>query len=158
MRSGTLRTAVSVAEIISALAVVATLIYAVGELKRSRATTSGDVETILYERMLEMDRLLVEGDGFADLVVRAAEAPESLTTAERTRYLAYEHIFYDAWETAVAAHGNGLITPDAFEEWDGWFAADAARRPRFAWTENRRNYNSSFIEYVERRVSWSEDP
>lgn len=89
--------------------------------------------------------------------MRAAERPESLSAAERTRYLAYEHIFYDAWETAVAAHGSDLITPETFEEWDRWFAADAARRPRFAWTENLWNYNPSFIEYVERRVSWSED-
>jgi hypothetical protein len=157
MRKGSLRTAVSIAEIVSALAVVATLIYAVGELKRSRATTSIDIETVLYERMLDMDRLLVSSDGFADVVARAATDPGSLTDAERVRYVAYQHIFYDAWETAVAARQNDLINQDAFDEWERWFIADAARRPKFAWTENRRNYNPDFIDYVESRVSWSEE-
>lgn len=157
MRRGSLRTAVSIAEIVSALAVVATLIYAVGELKRSRATTSIDIETVLYERMLEMDRLLVASDGFADVVARAAADPGSLTDAERIRYVAYQHIFFDAWETAVAARENDLISRDAFDEWERWFVADAARRPEFAWTENRRNYNPDFIDYVESRVSWSEE-
>lgn len=154
MRASRLRTAVSVAEIVSALAVVATLVYAVGELKRGQVTTSADIETVLYDRMLEMDRLLVESPDFAEIVVRAAEDPGDLTTAERVRYLAYEHIFYDAWEAAVVAHDDDLMSEGSFAEWDEWFATDAARRPLMAWTENRRNYNPGFIEYVEARVRW----
>lgn len=155
MRVGKLRTAVSMAEIISALAVVVTLIYAVSELKRSRALTSTNVETVLYDRMLEMDRLLVEADGFADVQVRASEDPETLTPSELARYLAYEHIFYDAWEAAVQARMNNLMSDESFESWDRFFAADASRRPRLAWTGNLRFYNADFIEYVEKRVNWN---
>jgi len=153
MRASRLRTAVSIAEIVSALAVVATLLYAVSELKRSQALASTDIETVLYERMLEMDRLVVENDDFAQVLVRAHEDPESLTPAERARYLAFEHIFYDAWEAAVAARAADLMSEAAFESWDGWFAADAARRPQLGWTGNRRNYQPEFIEYVEGRVN-----
>jgi len=149
MRASRLRTAVSIAEIISALAVVATLLYAVSELKRARALASTDIETILYGRMLEMDRLVVENGDFAQIVVRAREDPESLTPADRARYLAYEHIFYDAWEAAVAGRASDLMSEAAFASWDGWFAADAARRSRLGWTGNRRNYQPEFIEYVE---------
>ena len=154
MRQSRLRTAVSVAEIVSALAVVATLLYAVGELKRSQALASTDIETVLYERMLEMDRLVVENDDFARILVRTRADPESLTQGDRARFLAFEHIFYDAWEAAVSARSSDLMSEEAFESWDGWFAADAARRPQFGWTGNRRNYQAKFIEYVERRVSW----
>ena len=154
MRAGKLRTAVSMAEIISALAVVVTLVYAVSELKRSSARTSTDIETILYDRLLEMDRLVVEADGFADLLARASEDPESLTPSERARYLAYQHIFFDAWEAAVVARESDLMSDESFESWDNFFAADAARRPRFGWAGNLRFYGEEFIEYVERRVSW----
>ncbi|UCF19291.1 MAG: hypothetical protein JSU87_15395 [Gemmatimonadota bacterium] len=153
MRVGRLRTAVSIAEIISALAVVVTLVYAVSELKRSRAMTSTDIETVLYDRMLEMDRLLVEADGFADIVIRVSEDPESLTSGERARYLAYEHIFFDAWEAAVQARKNSLMSQETFESWDDFFAADASRRPKLAWTGNLRFYGAEFIEYVEERVT-----
>lgn len=85
MRATTLRTVVSVAEIISALAVVLTLLYAVGELKRSRAMTSTDLETMLYDRMLEMDRLVIEADGFADVLVRAREHAECVLAVRSRR-------------------------------------------------------------------------
>lgn len=154
MRVGKLRTAVSIAEIISALAVVVTLVYAVGELKRTRALTSTNIETVLYDRMLEMDRLVVEANGFADILVRANEDPETLTSSARARYLAYEHIFFDAWETAVQARDNNLMSDESFDSWDRFFAADASRRPKLAWTGNLRFYNAEFIAYVEGRVTW----
>lgn len=154
MRVSSLRTFVSIAEIISALAVVVTLVYAVSELKRSRAMASTNIETVLYDRMLEMDRLVVESDGFADILVRASEDPESLTSSERARYLAYEHIFFDAWEAAVEARKNDLMSEATFENWDRWFADDASRRPKLAWSGNVRFYNAEFIEYVEERVTW----
>ena len=154
MRVGKLRTAVSIAEIISALAVGVTLVYAVSELKRSRALTSTNIETVLYDRMLEMDRLLVEADGFADILVLARKDPERLTSGELARYLAYEHIFFDAWEAAVQARKDGLMSEEMFESWDHFFAADASRRPKLAWTGNLRFYDGEFIEYVEGRVTW----
>jgi hypothetical protein len=144
----------TVAEIVSALAVVATVIYAVGELNQSRARGNTDVETVLYARILEMDRLLVEVDGLADMVMRASEDPASLTPLERRRYLAYEHIYYDTWEVAVKARQNGLMAGSTFNGWNAWFAEDAARRPRFGWTENHRYYDSAFIDYVEKLVDW----
>ena len=154
MRRSTLRIAVSVAEIISAFAVVLTLVYAVSELKRSRALTSTSIETVLYQRMLEMDRLVAEGDGLADILVRVNQDPETLTASERVRYLAYEHIFYDGWEAAREAWQSGLMDQTQFDAWDKWFAGEAARRPQMGWTENTRNHDAEFITYIEERVTW----
>ena len=154
MRDSRLSTAVSIAEIISALAVIATLVYAVGELKRSQILVSSDIETVLYDRMLEMDRLTIEADGMAGILNRAYENPESLDPVELARYLAYEHIFYDAWEAAVEARKGNLISDESFTSWDAFFAADAARRKRPAWTGNLHNYDGEFTDYVESRVSW----
>jgi len=156
MREGRLSRAVSIAEIVSALAVVATLIYAVSELKRSQAQTSTNIETILYDRMLELDRLLIEAPDLADIVVRAEEQPDNLSPTERRRYLAYEHVFFDAWEAAVEAWKRGLMDQETFDSWDVYFARDAARKPMFAWTDNLRYYNGAFVQYVEERVTWQE--
>jgi hypothetical protein len=154
MREGRLRTVVSIAEIISALAVVVTLIYAVSELKRSQLLTSSNIETILYDRMLELDRLTVEAEGLAEILTRAHADPESLNPVERARFLAFEHIFYDAWEAAVEAWKSDLMDEETFRSWDDYFAADAARRTKLAWTGNLRHYNGGFIDYVEFRVNW----
>jgi len=154
MREGRLRTIVSIAEIISALAVVVTLVYAVSELKRSQLLTSSNIETVLYDRMLEMDRLTVEADGLAEILTRAYDDPESLNPVERARFLAFEHIFYDAWEAAVEAWKSDLMDEETFRSWDDYFAADAAPRTRAAWTGNLQYYNGDFVDYVESRVQW----
>jgi hypothetical protein len=154
MQKRNLQTFVSVAEIISACAVVMTLLYAVSEFKRSRALTSTGIEAVLYERMSELDHLVAEGGGLAEILVRAAEDPATLTAGERTRYLAYERIFYNSWEAAREAWKSRLMDPAQFEAWDKWFAKEAARRPHAGWTENKFNHNEEFVAYVDGRVRW----
>lgn len=155
MRRGSLQTAVATAEIISALAVVFTLLYAVSELKRSRALTSTSIESVLYERMTEMDRLVAEASGLAEILVRAGDDATSLTPGERARYLAYERIFYNSWEMAREASKTRLMDRAQFAAWEGWFTRDAARRPHGGWTDNKFNHNEDFITYVDGRVRWN---
>lgn len=147
-----LQTVVGLAEIVTAVAVVVSLLYAASEFRRSQTLTSTDVETILYERMLEMDRLLIENPYLADLHVMLAERPESLTPADRERFLAYEHIFYDSWELAWTAHEDEVLNEDAWADWNGWFAAEAGRRDPSGWTGNRQNHGEAFARFVERSV------
>ncbi|NIR49915.1 MAG: hypothetical protein GWN55_00675 [Phycisphaerae bacterium] len=69
MRRISLQTVVSLAEIVTALAVVLSLVYAANEFRRSRNLTRTDLQTIVYDRMLEMDRLLIENEEIADILV-----------------------------------------------------------------------------------------
>jgi hypothetical protein len=149
MRRTSLRTAVSIAEIISALAVVVSLVYVANEFRRSRALTSTDVQTILYERVQEMERLVVESAELADIIVRASGDPESLSPADRARFLAFEHIFYDSWELGWISHEEGVLGPAGWSTWNDWFAEEARRRPRFGWTENRKHFDDDFLRYVD---------
>jgi hypothetical protein len=152
MRRINLQYAVSIAEIVSALAVVVTLLYMASEFRRSRTLTSTDVETLLYDRMLEMDRLQIEADGLADVLARAVEGSESLTSVDSARFLAHEHVFYDSWELAWAAHQDGILEESTWVDWDSWFALEAGRRPEFGWEGNKRNYGQDFVQYVDQRA------
>ena len=154
MQRLSLPTAVSLAQVVSAFVMVFTLLYAVSEWVRIQDTTSQDLQYSLYDRLNEMDLLLAESDQLADIVLRARSDPQSLAPAERIRYLAYENIFYNAWNSAYDAWTNGLIGAKEYELWERWFTADAARRPKFAWTDNLRSFNPHFIQYVESRVDW----
>ncbi|MDX1502799.1 MAG: hypothetical protein R3325_10590 [Thermoanaerobaculia bacterium] len=152
MRRERLQTVVSIAEIVSALAVVVSLVYVAHEFRRSQTLTSTDVQTALYERMLEMDRLLIESPGLAEVLVAADGDPEALAPADRRRFQAYEHIFYDTWELAWTAHTEGVLEEAAWQDWGGWFAAEARRRPPLGWTANRENHSEAFLLYVEGRL------
>lgn len=147
-----LPTVVGLAEIVTAVAVVISLVYAATELKRSQTLTSTDVETILYERMLEMDRLLIENAYLADLHAKVSAQPESLTPAERERFLAYEHIFYDSWEMAWTAHQDEVLNEGAWTDWNGWFVAEAGRRHPSGWAGNRKNHGEDFARFVDASV------
>ncbi len=147
-----LETVVSLAEIVTALAVVASLLYAASEFRRSQTLTSTDVETLLYQRMLERDRLLIENPELAELQITAARRPEALSPAQMARFLAYEHVFYDSWELAWSAGRDGVLGEAAWNDWNGWFVAEARRRPRAGWTGNRRNHSDGFVRYVEDRL------
>jgi len=95
MKKPKLDTVVSIAEIISSLAIIVSLIYVANEFQRSNTLTNRDVENIIYDRMLEMDRLIIENADLSKLVLKASNNPEQLETYEQLRYLAFEHIFYD---------------------------------------------------------------
>ena len=154
MRRLSLESAVSLAQVVSAFVMVFTLLYAVSEWKRTVDYTTQDLENYLGQRFLEMDLLLAESDKLADIVLRTGSGPKNLTPPERARFLAYENIFYNTWNALYDARESGLIGPRQFGLWEEFFTAEAARRPKFGWTDNIHQYTPPFIEYLNSRVKW----
>lgn len=152
MKRPSLQTTVSVLEVMASLAVVASLLYAVYEFKRTETLNSRDVENILYQRMLERDRLVIENAELAGIVLRASSEPEGLSPVDRMRFAAYEHVFYDSWESAWYYHQEGILATSAWESWNDWFLADAMRHPRIGWMDNRRHFSDDFLRYVDRAL------
>jgi len=109
MPKSRIQTMVSLAEIISSFAIVVSLIYVAYEFNRSEVLTNRDVENIIYERVLEIERLIIENPDLAKIVTKASDNSDELTPEERLRYLAYEHIFYDSWETLWAYYQEGIL-------------------------------------------------
>lgn len=143
----------SVAEIISALAIVVSVLYVVSEFRRSATLTSQEVNVILYERTRAFEETLVESPDLARIVITAAAEPEAVPEADRLRYLAYQHIFFDTWEIAWDYHDDGILDDPAWDSWDAWFVSEAGRRPDFGWTENRHNYtNPEFVRHVDENL------
>ena len=152
MKKPSLQVIVSIAEIASAIAVVISILYVANEFKASQALTSTDVQSEIYTRMLDMDRLLVENADMAEILIAAEENPDSLNSASKLRFLAYEHIFYDSWELAWVSYENEILEVNAWDKWNNWFSAEAKRRPLLGWTGNLKNHEKEFIEYVEKQV------
>lgn len=154
MRRLSLDTAVAMAQVVSALIMVITLLYAVTQWNRTVAYTTQDLENYLGQRFLEMDLLLAQSEDLAYIVLRARKDPQGLAPPERARFLAYENIFYNTWNALYDARESGLIGAGQFGLWEEFFTAAAARRPKFGWTENLGDYTPPFIQYVDSRVDW----
>jgi len=66
-----LKTIVALAEIISSLAIVVSLIYVANEYRRSATLTNRDVENIIYQRIMEMNRLKIENPDLILIILKA---------------------------------------------------------------------------------------
>ena len=149
MKKTRLKNLVSIAEIISSLAIVLSLFYAAYEFSRSKTLTNRDVENIIYQRMLEMDRLIIENPGLSHLFLKAADHPDSLSREEQMRFLAFEHIFYDSWESAWYYYHEDILDEETWTGWNTWFIAEAKRRPALGWHGNRKHFNGAFLEFID---------
>jgi hypothetical protein len=139
----------SIAEIVSAVAIVISLLYVGYEIRQTVVFSSRDIEEMLYTREQEDNRILIENGEIAQIVVTAQENPDELTPADRIRYLAYAHNFYDNWEIAFYSHMDEILRDGAWHEWDKYYREQARRLPKFAWTENRHNFVGPFATYVD---------
>ena len=149
MKKPKLDIVVSIAEIISSLAIVVSLFYIVNEFQRSNTLTNRDVENILYDRMLEMDRLIIGNADLAKLVLKASKNSEELEPDEQLRYLAFEHIFYDTWESAWYYHSEGTLEEQNWNSWNSWFISEIQNKPLLSWEGNRKNADGKFLDYID---------
>jgi len=152
MKKTGIQTAVSIAEIISSLAIVASLIYVAYEFNRSEILTNRDVENIMYQRVLELERLIIENAELAKIIVKTTDKTKTLTPEEKLQYLAYEHIFYDSWETLWAYHMEDILDDELWEGWNKWFIEESKRKPLFGWLDNRKNFSGDFLNYVDEKL------
>jgi len=72
-----------------------------------------------------------------------------LTDDEQIRYLAFEHIFYDSWESAWYYYHEAILEEENWNSWNNWFVAEIKDKPFFSWQGNRKNYNGAYLDYVD---------
>lgn len=144
----------SLAEVLAAVAVVISLIYAGMEFRSSRVLSARDADVQLFANVQRQTMAVIESASLAEIIVKAEQDPSSLTDAERLRYLNLQHVFFDTWEQAFFYHVDGIFGDAIWADWNEWFAQEAKRRPAFGWAENRRNFTSEdFAAHVDAVVS-----
>jgi len=140
---------VSIAEIVSAIAVVISLLFVISELRQSQTLSEREVDVQLFERVREANRILIENPDVAAMIINAADNPEQLTKVDRLRYQAIQHQFFDTWELAWGYSQDGVLGTELWQEWDAWFSDRARALPAFAWSANRRNFSGAFRTHVD---------
>ena len=144
----------AVAEIVSAVAIVISLVYVGYEFRRTQTLSSNDVDKILFERVQEMNGMLIQVPDLANLVLLAQNRSSEIKDADRIRYLAYQHMFFDSWEVSWLYHEDGILDDRSWQEWNEWFASEARARPLFGWVENRRHFpGAEFMDHVDQLLT-----
>lgn len=91
------------------LAIIVSILYAGYEFRRSNTMSSGEADVLLYERVREANRLMIETSNLADILVEARNAPEDLSAAERLRSPAFQHNVFDSRELGRNQHEDGIL-------------------------------------------------
>ena len=148
MKKGRLQWLVSVTQILSSLAVLISIIYLVTEYNRSVLVNEKTIENLVYGRFMRLDELIIENSDMAEIILKASANSDSLSSSEIFRYAAYEHIFYDSWETLWVGHRDGLVGDKTWKEWDEWFKVKAKAKPVLALKENEDDLDPEFLIYI----------
>ncbi|MEE2525936.1 hypothetical protein V0U79_06125 [Hyphobacterium sp. HN65] len=130
----------AIAEIVAAFAIVASLLFVGFQFRASQTLSAREADISLVEMGQQQMLAIIESDVLADIIVRAETDRELLNEAEELRYLTLQHYFFDSWESGFLYHQDGILTDDAWRDWDVWYARMARSRPPWAWAENRIHY------------------
>jgi hypothetical protein len=152
MKKPSLQRFVGITQILSSLAVIISIFLLITEYRRSGVLNEKEVENLVYSRIMELDRLLIENAEFAELLNKAYTTPDSLNETEKMRYLAYEHIFFDSWETLYVGFQDGLVEKNTWIDWNLWFSREAARKPDLAIRGNENNYSPDFLQFIRKQI------
>ena len=148
MKKGKLQWFVSVTQILSSLAVLVSIIYLITEYNRTGLLNEKTIENKVYDRVMALNKLIIEHPDLARIVVKAKTNSDSLSTTETMRYLAYEHIFYDSWETLWVGHNDGLVEDNTWNDWNAWFLKKAKEKPALALQGNTDNLDPEFLKFI----------
>lgn len=149
MKSPSLERLAYMSQVFSSLAILVTLIYAGYEYNRANTLTNRDVEDAIFQRVSEMEHLLIENPDMALIVLKAGNEPQHLLPEERLRLLAYDHIFYDSWESAWNYYQQGILEAPNWESWDRWFQMEYRKKSALSWEGNRQHYDGGFLVHVD---------
>ncbi|MFK8016441.1 MAG: hypothetical protein AB8G17_13495 [Gammaproteobacteria bacterium] len=145
---------VAIAEIVSAIAVVLSLIYVGLEVRRSTLESEADIQAELLSYTLQRRYLVIESSDLSSLLARGYADPGALSPDETLRFQNYIELFYVAWERAFNANVAGVFSEDIFEGWDAWFVSVAKRDPDFVWPTVRdsQDWGRGFVQHVDRAL------
>ena len=153
-RRSRIENAASIAEIISAVAVVISLVYVASEIQQNtRALQESNAQVVLTLGHSWSDWF--RDESFAAAVVVAYEDPSEMTAVQERQVSAWIGRGLDVWESAFSSRQEGLMTDELFDAWDASFVTLMKEREvwRSAWSEKRHSYHDSFQAYVDSVVT-----
>lgn len=148
---------VAIAEIISAAAVVISLIYVGLEIRRTTLESDADIQAELLSYTHQRRYLVIESADLSSILAKGYADPTQLSPDEALRFQGYIELLYAAWERAYMTSEAGILSEDLFGEWDSWFTSVAERDPAFVWpmVRDSQGWHPPFVDHVNRSLGYT---
>jgi len=102
--------------IVTNIAVVIGLIFVGLEFRSNTRAIEAERIDSFIEGNAEINSLIVESEGLAELVFKARTAPDSLTGSELDRSQSWMLMNYDSFRRQMLAHQAGLLSDELYKE------------------------------------------
>ena len=147
---------VAIAEIVSAFAVVISLIYVGLEIRHSTLESEADIQAELLSYTTQRRYLIVASNDLSLLLEKGYASPDKLSPAEMLRFQNYIELFYVAWERAYMTNVAGVFSDELFDGWNTWFISVAERDPEFIWpmVRDSQDWDSDYIQHVDSSLGY----
>ncbi len=147
---------VAIAEIISAAAVVFSLIYVGLEIRRTTLESDADIQAELLSYTHQRRNLVIENGDLASLLTKGYADPSQLSPDEALRFQNYNELLYAAWERAYMTNAAGVFSDEVFDPWHGWFISIAESNPEFVWpmVRDSQGWNPPFVDLVNQSLDY----
>jgi hypothetical protein len=151
MSNRSLKNWVEIAEIISAAAVVLSLLYVGFEIRRTTVQSDADVQAELLSYTHQRRYLIIENSDLSELLAKGYDNPRNLTAGVALRFLYFSELLFVAWERARMARVAGVFSAAFFDAWDAWFISVAEQAPGFVWpmVRDSQTWNPLFSQHVD---------
>lgn len=141
-----------VAEIVSAVAIVISLIYVGFELNRNTEILNSVGNRGLLEAVRSWERLLISDKELVGLYSKGPEEFQQYSQDERLRYSYLISQYAAIWEQAFEEHGAGLLQTESWEDWNNAF------RPELhyiaaVWPEISVYFTDDFQRHIEKELA-----
>ncbi len=145
---------VAIAEIISAVAVVISLIYVGFEIRSSTRESEADIQAELLSYTARRRYVVIESSDLSSLLARGYADPTQLSPDETLRFQSYIELLYVAWERAYMTRAAGVLSDELFDEWNDWFISVAEQTPAFVWpmVRDSQAWLPDFVQHVNKSL------
>ena len=141
----------SIGELVGTFAVFVSLMFVVYSINQNTAAIQGSTENILFERIGDLSAQVIGDPALAAIVVKRRAGAE-LTDVEAVRWEKYQLVLLDMWALAFNRHRRGLLAPDQWSAWDGYFeeifSTGPERMREAQWDSLAYGYDPLFWEHV----------
>ena len=140
----------SLAEIIAAIAVVASLIYVARQLNQTTEMMRVNASNDRVHRDFELVSSVIGSKEVADVWVTGASRFDSLDEVDRQRAIFFEYRAIAIWHNVFSLRQQNLY-PDSDWRWNEWMIRNLGQRQavREAWRLFKGAYDRPFRNYID---------
>jgi hypothetical protein len=141
----------SIAEIVGAVAVVASLAYVALQIDQNTDAIEASTRIGRLDFGRQQSQLLITEPGLAKLVLAAEKNADNLTEEEQLIFYEFTSWWLATWEMAYMDHIDGLVEEETGLGWDGYYRLFVIENPGYKkfFQDTRPQWDSRFLAHVD---------